>query len=207
MTWDSPEGRTHHMTDDCGHDLDEALAQTTPESVTAVSVVTGRHVHVWSVCPCGAHRDLAAPRRGRSARRFGIEQERRIERVYGPRKVGEYGDPIDLIGRDFAWQSKATHDPMPEWLTMVDSPVEHAPPSVVVVSAAAMRPFLAGRLPLVIQTWVRRDGPAALRTRDRIWVRAGDWGAMHGHRKPIPDEAWIVMQGAHFLDVHGRDEP
>ena len=57
-------------------DLDAALALTTPEPATSVSLVPGRHVHSWTVCPCGARRDLDAPRRGRSADRLGKDQER-----------------------------------------------------------------------------------------------------------------------------------
>jgi hypothetical protein len=182
-------------------DLDRALALTTPEPVTSVSLVPGRHVHVWSVCPCGAHRDLAAPRRGRSADRLGKDQERRIERVYGPRKIGEYGDSIDLLGRDFAWQSKATRSDPPEWLAAVDAPVLRHPTALVATAADAMRPILGTRMPLVIQSFVSHGRP----TRDRIWVRAIDWWRMHGATKPH-ETAWIVMSGETFLEIHGTDE-
>ena len=185
--------------------LDDALATTQPEPVTAVSLVTRPHVHAWTVCTCGAHRDLDAPRRGRSARRFGSDQERRIERVYGPRKVGEHGDAIDLIGRDFVWQSKATHDDPPAWLASVDGPVIRVAPSLVVACARAMLPIADGRAPLVIQTFVRSDGPKYQRTRDWIWVRALDWMNLHGGLA-TGDTDWVVMRGATFLAIHGRDE-
>lgn len=181
-------------------DLDEALAPTTPEPVTSVSLVPGRHVHVWTVCPCGAQRDLAAPRRGRSADRLGKDQERRIEKLYGPRKVGEHGDAIDLLGHDFAWQSKATRHPIPAWLRAVDEPVLHAPSALVVSASEAMDPIRAHRMPLVIQAFVSPRG-----TLDRIWVRALDWWRMHGGPEPVPT-AWTVMSGAAFLTIHGRDE-
>lgn len=181
-------------------DLDALLATTEPEPVTSVSMVPGRHVHVWTVCPCGAQRDLDAPRRGRSAARLGKDQERRIERVYGPRKVGEFGDAIDLLGATFAWQSKATRSPMPAWLAAVDAPVLHAPTVLVVDAAVAMAPIRGHRLPLVIQPFVSRTG-----TTDRIWVRATDWWHLHGGPQP-PEPTWVVMSGAAFLDLHGRDQ-
>lgn len=186
-------------------DLDALLATTAPEPVTAVSLVTGRHQHTWTVCTCGAQRDMEAPRRGRSARRFGIEQERRIERVYGPRKVGEFGDAIDLIGRDFSWQSKATHELPPAWMASLVGPTLRAPTSLVKSCAEAMAPIANGKAPLVIQTFVRRDGPKDERTRDWVWVRALDWMHLHGGLCPSED-AWYVMDGRTFLAVHGRDE-
>lgn len=181
--------------------IDEALAGTAPEAVTSVSLVPGRHVHHWTVCPCGAHRDMDAPRRGRSADRLGKDQERRIQRVYGPRKVGQFGDAIDLLGRDFAWQSKATRDAMPVWMASVDEPTLRFPTSIVVTAAAAMEPIRAHRMPLVIQSFVGRTG-----TLDRIWVRAADWWRLYGGPEPTPT-AWIVMSGAAFLTIHGSDEP
>lgn len=186
-------------------DLDTILDGTEPETVTSVSLVTRPHVHSWTVCACGAHRDMDAPRRGRSARRFGIEQERRIERVYGPRKVGEFGDAIDLIGRWFVWQSKATHDEPPAWLASIVGPVHRMAPTFVPRCAEAMLPIADGRAPLVIQTFVRSDGPKDQRTRDWIWVRELDWMNLHGGLAS-GDTDWLVMRGATFLAIHGRDE-
>ena len=187
-------------------DLDDLLATTTPEPVTSVSLVPGRHQHTWTVCPCGAHRDLEAPRRGRSARRLGGDTERRLERVYGPRKVGEYGDAVDLIGASFVWQSKATRDDPPLWLTVVGGPVVRPAPSLVIRCAAAMLPIANGKAPLVVQTFIRRDGPKDQRTRDWIWVRALDWMHLHGGLCPDVD-AWVVMSGDVFLAIHGTDRP
>lgn len=182
--------------------LDDALATTQPEPVTAVSLVTRPHVHAWTVCTCGAHLDLAAPRRGRSARRLGGDTERRLERVYGPRKVGEFGDAIDLIGRDFVWQSKATRrDDWPNWLMLVDGPVIRPAPALVIRCAAAMAPIANGKAPLVIQSLVRQGVP----TEDRIWVRAIDWMHLHGGLTPDAG-SWLVMSGETFLAIHGRDE-
>ena len=182
-------------------DLDALLATTHPEPVTSVSLVPGRHVHSWTICPCGAVRDTDAPRRGRSARRLGGDTERRLERVYGPRKVGEFGDAIDLLGRDFAWQSKATRDPMPAWLASVDEPTIAKPSAVVVRAAAAMDPIRGHRLPLVVQTFVARKG-----TTDRIWVRAVDWWRLHGGLGLSIPDAWVVMSGPSFLAINGIDE-
>ena len=145
-------------------------------------------------------------RLGKSARRFGIEQERRIERVYGPRKVGEFGDAIDLIGRDFAWQSKATRAAPPAWLAAITTPVLRLPTSLVVGCALAMMPITGTRHPLVIQSFVRRDGPKGTQTRDWIWVYGAHWWALHAADGDPAPVSWLVMSGAHFLAVHGRDE-
>jgi hypothetical protein len=195
-------------------DVDAALAAHPPADETARSTATPRRCrrHTWALWPeegvtpiryrcihCPTFYDPGAVRRGTSARRLGHDQERRIERTYGPRKVGEFGDAIDLIGRDFAWQSKATRGPMPAWLAAVDTPTHHDPPSVVRMAAAAMRPIMGARYPLVIMSWVS----PGVRTRDRIWVLAPNWWMMHGEG----GLGWIVMSGEHFLETHGRDTP
>lgn len=201
-------------------DIDAALAAHPPRDEQAVSlvapVVWRCKRHQWLVARtcddpncllvhqphiacwrCGAIRDVTRSRRGKSADRLGKDQERRIEREYGPRKVGEYGDAIDLLGRDFAWQSKATRSAMPAWLAAVDEPVLHESPVIVAASVTAMLPILGARYPLVIQSWVHHG----VRTRDRIWVRAIDWCSLHGGAW----QGWLVMSGECFLRVHGRD--
>lgn len=186
--------------------LDDALATTTPEPVTAVSLVPGRHVHAWSICPCGAQRDLTAPRRGRSADRLGKDQERRIEARYGPRKIGEFGDSIDLLGKVWKWQSKATRQPMSAWLRSVDRPIGHVAPAIVTEAERAMRSLRPDLRSLVIQSFVRAGVPTA----DRIWVRCEDWRGEHGYSCGLhPDECWdwMVMDGSWFLDVNGEDRP
>lgn len=193
--------------------LDDALAGTAPAPESARTVVRsnrpcGRHQWIqralvddgygmFACLVCGTPKDDTRSRRGKSADRLGKDQERRIERVYGPRKVGEYGDAIDLLGRDFAWQSKATRTAMPLWLAAIDEPVLHEPPVIVVVSVSAMLPILGARYPLVIQSWVRHGTP----TRDRIWVRGDHWRTLHGGAW----NAWLVMSGECFLRIHGRD--
>lgn len=195
--------------------LDEALAGTEPEATTATSTTTPRKcrrhdyelrtivtpddVTTESRCwRCGSLRDVVRSRRGKSAARFGKDQERRIERVYGPRKVGEYGDAIDLLGATFKWQSKATHAAPPLWLVSVDSPVVHRPSRTVLGAAEAMLPLRPDLQPLVITSYVSPKG-----TRDWIWVWCCTWFGMHGGTDPGP--GMVVMSGAHFLDIHGRD--
>ncbi len=207
---------------DCGHyedtDLDAHLAAnpSTPESAVSVGVTQRkcrRHswIHVETLDPlenvivtfarctsCWTIRDPIRSRMGRSARRLGHDQERRIERAYGPRKVGEFGDAIDLMGATWKWQSKSTRRPVTAWLAAVDAPVPHRPSTTVLCASQAMLPLAPHLLPLVIVTHVERKG-----TRDWIWVRAADWLDLHGGEL---EAVWLVMSGSWFLAVHGRDE-
>lgn len=145
---------------------------------------------------CGVFRDEAKARRGKSAARFGKDQERRIERTYGPRKVGEFGDAIDLMGAVWKWQSKASRLAPPLWLVSVDAPTHHRPSQTVLGASQAMLPLAPHLLPLVITSFVdRKHG-----TRDWIWVRCSDWMGL-----PCLFDDWLVMSGAWFLDHHGPD--
>jgi hypothetical protein len=198
-------------------DLDTALASTSPEPTTSVTTATVRKCRrhrwtwvVWSEHPafvgegyycegCRHPKNEARSRRGKSARRFGQDQERRIERVYGPRKVGEYGDAIDLLGSTFKWQSKATHAAPPLWLVSVEGPSARKPSVTVLGASDAMLPLRPDLAPLVITSYVSPRG-----TRDWIWVRWYEWMRLHGHHTTGLE--WLVMSGAYFLDVHGRDE-
>ena len=57
---------------------------------------------------CGAVRDPAASRRGRTSLRAGKDAERAIAKAYGGSRVGQYGGPDDvLVGDLFVVQSKA----------------------------------------------------------------------------------------------------
>lgn len=143
-------------------------------------------------------------RQGRRSDRLGKDQERRIERVYGPRKVGEFGDAIDLLGRDFKWQSKATRGDPPAWLARCDSwlGIHGVPPAMWRTAITAMDPLRQDLKPLLILSYVRHG----VGTKDWIVLRQRDWDPLHGSTLPI-DAAWVVMTGAHFLDVHGRDVP
>ena len=152
-------------------------------------------------CSCGHRQDPDLTHRGRSSSRLGKDTERRIERVYGPRKVGEYGDAVDLVGRTWKWQCKATRAPLPRWVSKLDDwgaieahrwitdPIDH------------MEPIRRDLRPLLIRSWIR----PGVRPVDIIIVRVSDWAEEHGC--PVPMGEYMAMTGAHFLDCHGRDEP
>jgi hypothetical protein len=150
---------------------------------------------------CLAFRDPAASRRGRSSDRLGKDQERRIERVYGPRKVGEFGDAVDHLGRDFKWQAKATRSLPPKWLANILMPTfrEQVPQSIW-RAAGHMKGIGGTRRPLVIRSYVRQG----VATRDWLFVGSWDWLQLHGVGMTA---GWIVLPGSDFLDLHGRDEP
>jgi hypothetical protein len=174
-----------------------------------------RHRHVWDqiadtprresypelACRCGVIRDRAKSRAGTSARRLGHDQERRIERVYGPRKVGEFGDAIDLLGRDFMWQSKATRGEVPLWARIVTDIMPIAPHRWITDPVKAMLALRQDKNPVLIRAWVSQGIP----TIDRVIVYWGDWWRLHDELVAHPSQ-FVVMTGAHFLDVHGRDE-
>jgi len=190
-------------------DVDALLAASPPVPEPARTMVEPtsrhrRHVYADGACTiCLRPQDVALTRRGRSSSRLGKDQERRIQRVYGPTKVGQFGDAIDLVGRDFAWQSKSTRTAPPRWLETVDEPRGLCPPDRQTLALElAMRPILGPRSPLVIRSYVRQQD-----TREWIWVPAASWDAWHSGALPVTDDAWLVMSGAHFLAVHGRDEP
>jgi hypothetical protein len=135
-----------------------------------------------------------------SSRRLGGDQERRIEKVYGPRKVGQFGDAIDLIGRDFLWQSKASRAAPPVWLSGVSPEAQRAHiPSGWLTCFTAIDRLRKGKPPLLIRSYVRSGVP----TKDWIVVRSADWSDLHGGDWLTP---YTVMTGHHFLRVHGRDE-
>lgn len=199
-------------------DLDRALVGTSPAIESAVTVVSSvpRCLHprgsrkpvvdqdgkpAMACGRCDVIIDAVRAKRGKSSRRLGSDQERRIEKVYGPRKVGEYGDAIDLIGRDFVWQSKATRDPMPSWASVITAPDPVQPSAMVLRAARAMEPLRGSRQLLVIQTWV---GTRWHPTRDLIWVEALAWAGLHGDFGRM--SGWVAMSGEHFLLIHGRDE-
>jgi hypothetical protein len=153
---------------------------------------------------CGRERDEAKVTRGKSARRLGSDQERRIERVYGPRKVGEYGDAIDLIGRDFMWQSKSTRGDVPKWARAVQSNRWIRPFGWIVEPIEAMERLRSDRWPLLIWSWVH----AGTRPLDIIVTRFPPWAALHHHPNDGPwEDGFMAMTGAYFLDVHGKDTP
>ena len=110
---------------------------------------------------CDKPRDAVRSRKGKSSRRLGHDQERRIEKRYGPTKIGERGDPVDHLGVLFKWQSKATRGPVPHWL---------ADPM------AKMEGLYGDRIPLLILSYVR----TGVAVEDFVVVRGVDWLALHG---------------------------
>jgi hypothetical protein len=152
-------------------------------------------------------------RRGRSSDRLGKDQERRIERVYGPRKVGEFGDAVDHLGRDWKWQSKATRKLPPKWLAAITEPTWRAMVPRSILDPMAHMTGLGGtRLPLVIRSYVH----VGVSTRDWLFVVGVDWFCLHGTASlpgfggfVIPGGifGYVVIPGADFLAIHGRDEP
>lgn len=144
-------------------------------------------------------RDCPKAKRARSSGRLGKDQERRIERVYGPTKVGEFGDAIDLLGNWWKWQSKATRAPVPLWARIaawapiaahrwITDPIDH------------MEALFRDLRPLLIRSWVRSGVP----TVDLIIVRSTDWAELHGG--PAAMSEYMAMTGGFFLDINGRDE-
>ena len=95
-------------------DIDDALAGTTPEPVTATTTATPRkHRHEWVVVPrtrweppagddltmcrlCGIVKDDTRSRRGRNNRKRGNAAELDVARGVGGRKVGPLGHPWDV---------------------------------------------------------------------------------------------------------------
>jgi hypothetical protein len=195
-------------------DLD-AMAWTTgtdPANLGAPAPRRRRHPHEWCrscvelgvashciVAGCGIFADDPRIRRGRSSGRLGKDQERRIERVYGPRKVGEFGDAVDHLGRDFKWQSKATRSLPPKWLAAITAPTWRAMvPRSILDPMAHMAGIGTPRIPLVIRSYVRQG----VATRDWIFVVERYWTNLHGGSYPM---GYLVIPGADFLAIHGRD--
>lgn len=160
-----------------------------------------RHQWAGDFCSrCNARRNPVASRRGRSARRLGGDQERRIERVYGPEKIGERGDPVDHLGRVWKWQAKATRADPPLWLARITEPTQvMVLPTSIVIAYSRMGDYYPGRRPLVIRSYVH----AGLRTRD--WLFLGELAA----RLELGLSGgfgWWVIPGDWWLDHFGRDD-
>ena len=151
---------------------------------------------------CGHHRDEARVRRGKSSRRLGGDQERRIERVYGPVKIGERGDPVDHIGRVWRWQSKATRALPPKWLAAIDKPTRHDVTAAIGAAWNRMTGLYGGRRSVVIRSFVSRG----IRTRDWLFIDAHDGVAEFGYDTLPYVTGWWVVPGDWWLDHFGRDE-
>ena len=171
-----------------------------------------RHDWYANACRrCGVMENPVTVRRGKSSARLGKDQERRIERVYGPRKVGEYGDAVDHLGRDFKWQAKATRKAPPLWLAAIDAPTWRPIVPKSVLDPMAHMTGIGGTLrPLVIRSYVHQG----VSTRDWIFVVGIDWFRLYGTASipgfggfviPGGDFGYVVMPGSAFLDLHGPD--
>ena len=137
-----------------------------------------RHTHVWapmaryledeavpddlSCFGCGLTRaDFEArQKRGRSAARMGKDQERAFEKEHGPRKIGEFGDPVDHIGSFGKYQVKSTRRPVGPMLRNIDR----------------MDGMYLDRVPVLVQRFVRQG----VRTETFVTLRLSDWEALHG---------------------------
>jgi hypothetical protein len=160
---------------------------------------------VWdgrTVClRCGRERDETRARRGKSSRRLGGDTERRIEKVYGPVKIGERGDPVDHLGRVWRWQSKATRALPPKWLAPIALPAPRTSiPKPLNDAWLRMDGHYTDRAPLVIRSFVSRG----IRSRDWIFVWWRDARDQLG-LEPIGGAWWWVIPGDWWLDNFGLD--
>ena len=153
---------------------------------------------------CNRELDPVRLARGRSSRRLGGDQERRIERLYGPRKVGEFGDAIDHLGSSYKWQSKASRGLPPGWLAIIHEPVWRLDIPKFVKDAMGHMHGLGGtRAPLVIRSFVRQG----VSTRDWIFLDDMDWiHAVALGELGAFTHGYVVMSGEAFLAIHGSDE-
>lgn len=114
---------------------------------------------------CPAIRDEAKARRGKSSRRLGHDGERRSEKRYGWRKVGEFGGITDLEGTLAIVQQKTSRRPAPTlWRTVL----------------AALGGRSGGRVPLLLLSFVHQG----IASDDYIVIRGSDWLALHGKDEP-----------------------
>jgi hypothetical protein len=114
---------------------------------------------------CGHLRNETLTRRGRSSRRLGSDGERRSEKRYGWRKVGEFGGIDDLQGKLMIVQQKTTRA---------------APPAKWKGIFARLDERAGGRVPAILLSFVR----AGVDTEDFMLVRGRDWLALHGKDEP-----------------------
>jgi len=197
-------------------DLDALLAANPPTPESAVTLVRSepRHRHIWHtymrlpgdeiitechVKSCGKLwvEQAAQSRRGRSSDRLGKDNERRIQKVYGPRKIGQYGDPVDHVGRVFKWQSRASRTTPQLWLSRIDAPVSLPdPPEWVTVPLNAMSPYYVELAPLLVRSFVK----VGVGTRDWVFLRGIDWVSWAGGTLVV---GIVAMRGERFLEQFG----
>lgn len=126
----------------------------------------GQPLRGVSVCgSCGHRFDETRARRGKSSRRLGHDGERRSEKRYGWRKVGEFGGITDLEGSLAIVQQKTSRRAAPlAWKSIF----------------AALEARAGGRIPLILLSFVR----AGVDTEDFIVIRGRDWLQLHGKDEP-----------------------
>jgi len=141
-------------------------------------IVTGRirqrpHIHrfdfsvdtyppIYTCVFCGLQQEdyEARQKRGKSAARLGKDQERGFEREHGPRKIGEFGDPVDHIGAFGKYQVKSTRRPVSARLRHLDR----------------MDAYYLDKVPVLVERFVH----VGRRTETFVTLRLKDWEALHG---------------------------
>lgn len=110
---------------------------------------------------CGHPKDEARVRAGRNNRTRGGRHELAVSRLYGGRKVGPLGGPVDNIGTMFAVQVKTHHS---------------MPPKRLLDLFMAMDSGAGGRVTVVLDRYLRPGLPPI----DLFTVRGPDWISLHG---------------------------
>lgn len=114
---------------------------------------------------CGAVREPAASRRGRSSLRAGKDAERAVAKAYGGRRTGQYGGPDDVIvGELFVIQSKAGRT----WFRQA------------IWDELAKLPRTGGRIPTLVVS--DRPGSGGGPTRRYVIRTLADDVALHGEK-------------------------
>jgi hypothetical protein len=115
-------------------------------------------------CRCGAIRDDAKSKRGRSSRNRGNRRELELARALGAEKVGHFGGPQDVQSDLLVIQSKV-RKAFPYWMT----------------TELAKLPLTGGRLPVLIVT----DSPGPGIPRSTLVVMPlSAFEDLHGRIKP-----------------------
>lgn len=177
---------------------------------------TSTYRSVTKCSRCGAIKDEARSRRGRSSRARGNRHELLAARRYGGEKTGPLGGPEDIRGE---WQTQVkTHQGLPpRWLS--------SPPAIrVQVPQRRMLVFVRKdalnfgwyaeaperwhgifeamtdhRAPRLLERWLPGQGS---QPRDWFVVRAKDDPAVLA--EPLAE--FIAIRGDDWLDLYGRDE-
>lgn len=184
------------------HQWRNGFAYNFPVAVSLHPTAIDPLAPITACARCPAIRDEAKARRGKSARRLGGDTERRIEKVYGPVKIGERGDPVDHLGRVWRWQSKATRALPPKWLVAITEPtLKRALPTTLHAAYAGMTGHYDPRRSLLIRSFVSRG----IRARDWLFISPRDFVDEFGPRTDLP-AGFVVIPGDWWLDHFGKDE-